>query len=352
MQQPFTVIRFQISDSVHLGSHREELDRSDNILHSDTLYSAIIQAWEVLGVEHPVLDYEGEVAPDLGFAISSLFPFFQETTESAPLYFFPVPKAGLPETDPDQYRNVKWLDAKAFEYYLKNGRINEQQARPCGDYFTDHAGFDQDGRNERNARKPVSSKKQDFMRSEVQPRAYVPRLHEADTDTVIYYIERIFFREQCGLFGLATFDNDEIKAKVLLALDHLQDAGIGTDRNVGHGQFRYATDKFEYFTELPDSDHALNLSLFCPESPEQLADMLASDHCRHDLTKRGGWMTTWPYLSYRKDSVYMFREGGIFKTKQPVAGSTVNLRPDILDALDDTTPVLRVGKSIFLPVTV
>lgn len=349
MQQQFTAIRFQISDSVHLGSHREELDRSDTILHSDTLYSAIIQAWDVLGVKHAILDYEGDVAPELGFAISSLFPFFQENGQSQPLYFFPIPKSDLQVADPQVYHLIKWLDAKEFGYYLKNGRLNEHNAKPCGDYFTDHAGFNIAMNEKYKSRNSTMDNYQDFMRSEVQPRAYVPRLHEPDTDTVIYYIERIFFREHCGLFGLATFDNDEIKAKVLLALDHLQDAGIGTDRNVGHGQFCYETDKFEYFIDLPESDHALNLSLFCPENPAQLADMLASDHCCHDLTKRGGWMTTWPYLGYRKDSVYMFREGGIFKTKEMVAGSTVNLRPAILNS---DIPVLRVGKSIFLPVTV
>lgn len=332
MQRQFTAIRLNIQHSIHLGSHREEYDSSESMLHSDSLYSAIIAAWAVLGVEHSVFDVPRNDVPrdlDLGFAITSLFPFFREKADAKPLYFFPVPKPGLNVADPRRYREVKWLSMVPFKSYLQTGQINETEGEVKGAFFTTDNRFDPK-----------------FMQSEVQPRAYVPRLHEAETDTVIFYIERLFFREHCGLFGLATFDNDDIRAKVMLALDYLQDAGIGTDRNVGHGQFEYEMGAFDHFADLPNSDHALNLSMFLPESQSQLADMLDSDACCHDITKRGGWITTWPHLSYRKDSVYMFREGGVFKTNQPIAGGTVNLRPGVLGHGD---PVLRVGRSVFLP---
>lgn len=336
MQRQFTAIRLNFHHSVHLGSHREEYDRSDSILHSDTLYSAIIAAWKALDVEHPVLEYTAKTPPDLGFAISSLFPFFRKNTDEKPVYFFPMPKSGLNVADPRPYRDVRWLSTAPFKHYLKTGEITEASGSIKGPYLTTSADVD-----------PA------FMQSDIHPRAYVPRLDEVDkdgkpvTETDIYYIERLFFKEYCGLFGLATFDNDDIRAKVMLALDYLQDAGIGTDRNVGHGQFHYETEGFTQFDDLPESDHSLNLSMFLPESKTQLGDMLASDHCRHELIKRGGWLTTWPNLTYRKNSVYMFREGGVFKMNLPLAGRTVDLRPG---ALQDRTPVLRVGRSVFLPV--
>jgi len=337
MQRQFTAIRLNINHSIHIGSHRAEYDDSDSILHSDSFYSAIIAAWAVLGVDHPVFDVPQNEIPrdlDLGFTISSLFPFFREKAKAKPLYFFPVPKPGPNASKPRCFRDVKWLSTTPFKNYLQTGQINETAGEIKDLFFTTASRLDPK-----------------FMRSEVQPRAYVPRLHEADTDTVIYYIERLFFQEHCGLFGLATFDNDDIRAKVLLALDYLQDAGIGTDRNVGHGQFSYdPLDAFDHFADLPDSDHALNLSMFLPESQRQLTDMLDSKQCCCDLSKRGGWITTDGLLSYRKDSVYMFREGGVFKTKQLTAGGTVNLRP--VSVLGHGDPVLRVGRSVFLPIKV
>lgn len=341
MQRQFTAIRLNFHHSVHLGSHREEYDRSDSILHSDTLYSAIIAAWAVLGVEHPMLDVTRNAVPrdlDLGFAFTSLFPFFRKNADAKPVYFFPMPKSGLNVADQRPYRDVHWLSTASFKQYLKTGEVTETSGNVRGAYLTTSADLD-----------PT------FMQSDIHPRAYVPRLGEVDkdekpvTDTVIFYIERLFFKEHCGLFGLATFDNDAIRTKVMLALDYLQDAGIGTDRNVGHGQFQYETGAFNQFDDLPESDHALNMSMFLPESKAQLAGMLASDHSRHELAKRGGWLTTWPHLTYRKNSVYMFREGGVFKTNRPFAGGTVDLRPAVLT---DRIPVLRVGRSVFLPVKV
>ncbi|MFN0037557.1 MAG: type III-A CRISPR-associated RAMP protein Csm4 [Saprospiraceae bacterium] len=337
MQQQFTAIRLNIHHSIHIGSHREEYERSDSILHSDSLYSAIIAAWAVLGVEHSVFDLPGNAVPrdlDLGFAITSLFPFFREKADDKPLYFFPIPMR-LKSENPRRYREVEWLSTGVFKHYLSTGQVKEAETK--GAFLSPAKGFDPDK----------------FMQREAQPRAYVPRAGEKDangqeiTETVIYYIDRLFFSEHSGLFGLATFDNDDIRAKVMLALDYLQYAGIGTDRNVGHGQFQCEVEGFDRFDDLPDSDHALNLSMFLPESKSQLADMLNSDQCCHDIVKRGGWITTDGLLSYRKDSVYMFREGGVFKTKQPVAGGTVNLRP--VAVLGHGDPVLRVGRSVFLP---
>ena len=353
MQQQFTAIRLSFHHSLHIGSHREEYDRSDSMLHSDSLYSAIIAAWKILGVEHPVLEYSRNVVPrdlDLGFTISSFFPFFRENAEAKPVYFFPLPKPGLKADKLRRYKDIKWLDLDVFKSYLQ--AETNKEANPCGNYLTTHPGFIKSKQERKkhlsNFPKPAFSDYQDFMQSEVQPRAYVPRMDDGQADTVIFYIERIFFRKHSGLFGLAVFDNEEVQVKVKIALDYLTDAGIGTDRNVGHGQFEYEMDKFEHFADLPNSEHALNLSMFLPESKEQLSQMLDSEHGCHELMKRGGWITTGDLLSYRKDAVYMFREGGVFKANaHSKMGATVNLRPAILGHGD---PVLRVGKSVFLPI--
>jgi len=342
MPQPFTVIRLEFEHSVHLGSFREETDRSENILHSDALYSAIIQAWAVLGEKHPMLSDTSEALdyPEgPGFVLSSVFPYYRKSKDSAPVYFFPIPVSGVFSDDPSinpGLKKISWMDADQLEHWLKTGAMNEKSLYIRGEYGTAKTNLEKDEHFN------------NFMVKDVHPRVYVPRMEEADQNSVPYYIERIFFKEYCGMFFLVRFENEAARAQLLRALDYLQVAGIGTDRNVGHGQFRYEISDFEHFSTLPATNFAYNLSLFCPESKEQLSEMIGHEKSRHALLKRGGWITSGDNLSIRKNSVYMFREGCILKTGAEQAGNTVNLRPAILGI---GHPIWRVGKSLFLPIS-
>jgi CRISPR-associated protein Csm4 len=342
MQRQFTVIRLEIEHSIHLGSFREDYETSESLLHSDSLYSAIIQAWRNIGVQHPLVSEEQlEIAPDPRFTISSLFPFFKSEKSAEPIYFFPVPISGWALRDEslrDKIKHVQWLDLTQFRHLLETGFLkNEDADFVKRKFYTARPDFEPD-----------------FMQAVLHPRVYVPRVGETNdsgktvSDTVIFYLERLFFREGSGLFCLSTFDDAQIKADVKVALEYLQDEGLGTDRHVGHGQFTLQEmENFGGFDGLPDSDFSLNLSLFCPENQPQLSAMLDPDHSRYALLKRGGWLTTEPDLSVRKDSVYMFREGGIFKTNVETAGKSHDLRPAVLGS---GHPVWRVGKSLFLPI--
>jgi CRISPR/Cas system CSM-associated protein Csm4 (group 5 of RAMP superfamily) len=86
---------------------------------------------------------------------------------------------------------------------------------------------------------------------------------------------------------------------------------------------------------------------------------MIDDDSRFELIRRGGWITTQPYMTYRKKSIQMFREGSVFslpKTRAVVensfkAGKTVDLRPELPEGMKQVEhPVWRVGKSIFIPV--
>lgn len=344
MQRPFTVIRLNIDHAIHLGSFREDYESSEIMLHSDALYAAIIQAWCSQGIAHPLVS-QTQLAetPDPRFVISSLFPFFRPPENAEPVYFFPIPVSGIPLKDEalrDKIKHIQWLDTEQFRNLLETGYLkHEKDDFIQGKFYTGNPGFDRN-----------------FMQKALHPRVYVPRLGETDDkenpirDTVIFYLERLFFKAGSGLFCLAQFDDDQIKAEVEAAFSYLQYEGLGTDRHVGHGQFSCnPMEAFQYFDGLPVSDYALNLSLFCPESATQLSAMLDPGRSRFTLLKRGGWITTEPDLSVRKDSIYMFREGSIFKTGQTTAGKTVDLRPAVLG---DGHPVWRVGKSLFLPLKV
>ena len=72
-----TLFRFRFTAPLHIANVRSDFDRSEKTVRSDSLYAAIIQAWSVLGIEHPILSNQNEnTIPPLGFTISSLFLYF------------------------------------------------------------------------------------------------------------------------------------------------------------------------------------------------------------------------------------------------------------------------------------
>jgi CRISPR type III-A-associated RAMP protein Csm4 len=359
MKDKLTAIKFHFTTPLHVGTVRADYDTSEKMIHSDTLYSAIIWAWSVLGMEEEI----PKLVEEANFTISSLFPFYQsEKKDSKAVYFFPKPTGTL-ITDKYQHhkkvKSIRYLDINAFkeclngEPFLYYSTTEERKGNSVSILNAETSkvgGFKlRNGILSNNDTLPNNS----FIVSEVYPRVYVPRYGE-EGDTQIYYIERLFFKEQSGLFCLAKFDNEEIKSKVIAALRFLQDEGFGTDKHVGNGLFELKCEDFEDFDNLQiESNHAVSLSLFCPESKEQIEGMLGKK-AAFDTIKRGGWITEEGYLTYRKKSVYMFTEGSIFETKDTKSkGKTVDLQPDnkYLPTENPVThSIYRVGRSLFLPI--
>ncbi len=351
-------IKFHFTAPVHIGSVRADYDSSQKRMHSDTLYAAIMQAWNILGQtglinEHP------------NFTLSSLFPFQQMTKDKdEALYFFPKPVNALQPTEYRTHKKLKkiqYLEQKVFKKYLQ---IGEKAFMDWLNTETNH--FE----NRESTEKCIKATycfdtsntfNEQFMQSKVYPRVYVPRQgerndkNEAVTDTEIYYIERLFFNGNSGLFCLAEFKDETTMKNVVGALRYLGDEGIGTDRNVGNGSFVVDCEEFNDFDDLTavNSDYRLNLSLYCPESQSVLTGMMPTNdaHIAYQLQKRSGWITDSSYLTYRKQAVYMFGEGSIFKTNVATAGKTVNLRPKNTPKTIKH-PIYRVGKSLFLPIYV
>jgi CRISPR type III-A-associated RAMP protein Csm4 len=127
--------------------------------------------------------------------------------------------------------------------------------------------------------------------------------------------------------------------------------GIGTDRNVGYGFFECSVDALSI--DLPkNANHQLSLSLFIPESKEQLEKLMNSENVAYDFVRRGGWITTYPYMTLRKNAIYGFLPGSVFSeganTAATVIGKIVDLKPEA--DLGITHHIWRNGKAIMLPI--
>ncbi len=327
----FTIYKLHFTSPLHLSDARDDYGVSLRTIASDTIYAALISC----------LAKMGEVVPDngdLGCTISSLFPFYQKDKDTDAVLFFPKPlKQTLPTSERaieerKKVKKVAWLDAQTFSRVLKGEHLFDDDVaidNIQGEYLTD---------------KKIDK---DFIVSQVFPRVMVSR--NGCEDAVPFYMDRIMFKDYSGLYFIAEGDTTLLEK----AMSLLQYEGIGTDRNVGNGYFEY--ESFSDDIEIPDNtDFAISLSSFIPDSNEQLQEMLSSDEVAYDFQRRGGWITTPPHNTLRKNVIYAFTAGSVFKIQskgvQCRGRVDIDLKPEISWDNKLVHPIWRCGRSLFLPI--
>lgn len=329
----FKTYKLHFTSPLHLGDARDDYSVSLQTMDSDTMYAALISCLAKLGKEIPENG-------DLGCTISSLFPFYQKekTTNDTAVYFFPKPlKQTLPTSEKaieerKKVKKVAWLDPSYFSKALNGEQLFDDETienLKNGVYLTNE----------------VIDK--NFITSQVSPRVVVSR--DGQEDAKPFYMDRISFNDYSGLFFIVEGDTSLLDSAIAL----LQTEGIGTDRNVGNGYFECENGEVEI--SMPDSaEYELSLSLFIPESKEQLSEMLNSTEVAYDFKRRGGWITTPPHNTYRKKFVYAFTAASVFakktnkvETKGMVA---VDLKPEKNWGEEIKHPIWRCGRAIFLPI--
>ena len=353
----FTLVKLHFTSPLHLGCGKPDLyDHSESTLHSDTIKSAIFST---------ALLFDNNLDEKFfnSFQVSSAYPFFGERM------FFPVPclpgdvlrkrfrihnesGTGSSMTAYDRGKmtgKVAYIEKDLFEQFINGETIdiyvweekkeNNKQQLIKGFLLKDSIDVD------------------DFCisKNEVQQRVYVSRMSEvlvSDQEkpkyTEPYYVDKIYFSENAGLFFLLDAEEDKIEL-IQKALELLQDFGLGTDRNIGNGQF------IVYYYELDlkvpeDADLQTNLSLFVPASEEieklkQLPDIDKSMF--YSLVERGGYISNFidkDWGTLMKNPVTMFGEGSIFPNI-PLEGETVRVTP----GKKMPHEVWRDGKAIFIP---
>lgn len=327
------ICKLHFTTPLHIGDRKnDDYGISQRTIPSDTMYAALTAS----------LAKAGEIIPadgDLGLVVSTLFPYYQRTQDASPVYFLPQPlQAQMPHLEDlgerKKVKKVKWIDANYYEKVLAGERLFDNSREDIssihGEYLT---------------RQDVPS---DFVQSQVIQRVTL-KSRIAEEDAKPYYVDYVSFKDHAGLYFIYAGSQEILERAIsLLSLE-----GIGTDRNVGNGFFEYEMSTLSL--HLPEnSDFAVSLSLLMPESKEQFDALVDSNLVAYDIERRGGWITTHPYQSLRKNAIYGFVPGSVFARRingLQTVGRIVNLRPE-LDFLDAPLhPIWRCGKSILLPIT-
>lgn len=334
----FKIYKLHFTAPLHISDQHEDLGNSQKFIQSDTLYAALMSC----------LAKKGENLPedgDLGFTVSSLFPFFQKEKNSAPVYFLPIPmqskQANLADvTKAKKVKKVQWIDSNLYSSVLSGESLFDGADSYLPyikeSYLTTY-----------ELPEDINSN-MEFVRSEVSQRVTL-KSRTGEEDAKPFYVDKILFRYQAGLYFIAEGDT----ARLEKALSLLSMEGIGTDRNVGYGFFEYTVDTISI--DLPkDANHQLSLSLFIPESKEQLVSLMNSEQVAYDFVRRGGWITTYPYMTLRKNAIYGFLPGSVFHKDEgkpaTVIGKNVDLKPETTD-VEIAHHIWRNGKTIMLPIS-
>lgn len=333
----FKIYKLYFTAPLHIGDLHEDGSSSLRTVQSDTLYAALTSCLAKTGNAIPK-------GGDLGFTVSSLFPYYQQTAEGRPIYFLPMPlQSRQPElkdvSKAKKLKKVQWVDSTLYGNIL-NGTFSLTNADTLlpyiqGIYLTkEKLPLNEDGSCE-------------FVSSEISQRVTL-KSRTGQEDARPYYVDKIVFCHHAGLFFLAEGDTTLLdKALRILSME-----GIGTDRNIGFGFFEFSTDSIAL--ELPqEAEHQMALSLLIPETEEQLKNLMESNGVAYDFIRRGGWITTYPFTTIRKCAIYGFQPGSVFKKEtgqkcKPI-GRIVNLAPEIGELSPDH-PIWRNGKSIMLPI--
>ncbi len=325
------IYKLHFTSPLHISDEKaEDYSTSLKSIDSDTFYAAITSCLAKLGQEIP----DGG---DLGFTMSNLFPFYQKDENAEAVFFFPKPlKQTLPNLKDvgfaKKIKKVQWLDLTYFSKLIKGEPLFTTETVESdienikSEYLTD---------------KEINSS---FVCSAVAPRVTVSRTGQEDAKP--FYMDRIEFKDNSGLYVIVNGDTTLLD----LAINLLRLEGIGSDRNVGNGTFDYETTEIQL--EIPkDVNHIFSLSTFIPESKEQFDKMLDGDDIAYDFKRRGGWISTPPHLTKRKNSIYAFTSGSQFVCRKNssilVKGKIVDLNPNLNDI---SHPIYRSGKAIFIPI--
>lgn len=333
------IVQLQLNTPLHIHGITESYDQSSRVIHSDMLYAAIMQAWAMLGKSEWIPKTADE---QTAFAISSLFPFTRATKSNSTCFFFPrIFKPFKPTTfvkeSAKKIKKIQWLD---FDYFFQ---LLSSEAEVKAEHLQEQY----------LCKETIET---NFMKTAVSQRYSSKGGADDDTETrpgTTYYVEQIWFKKGSGFFFLYDGDDTFFNDKLLPALRLLADEGLGTDRNLGYGKFEIKVEELpsewqQKWQQLQttDSPFRTNLSLFCP--PQNGFEQLMNG-AKYELLKREGYITTPGSNTLRKKPVYMFREGGVFRTNDSLLGKTVDLKPEKQNV---PHPVWRVGRSIFLPVKI
>ncbi|MEW6619056.1 MAG: type III-A CRISPR-associated RAMP protein Csm4 [bacterium] len=284
--EDITAYKLEFKTPLHLGQEGIGLEKTDMIIHSDTLFSALLSCWNLFYAD----DLEKEIINNPPFIISSAFPFSKDD------YFLPRPMIRITlnqEVQSKQIKKIRFISKGLFERIIIGEEVlfTEENTLQGGLFWTE-----------------TQDTSQGIFKKREVPRVSIDR--RTNTSDIFYFNELVF-TQGCGLFFLVKFLSPQIRQKFETVLNLMGDEGIGGDKHLGKGVFDVLKDEPFKLNTPSQANHFLTLSLFHPTEDEIKKGLL--NNSSYELILRRGWLHSKGAMSLKRKSIRMFLEGSVFK---------------------------------------
>lgn len=328
----FDIIKMQFLRPIHLSKGKmDTYESSEDVIHSDTLKAALYATALKLYNQNTADDFQEKIF------ISSAFPYTEEEG-----FWLPKPLSFQIDGDPNYRKNLKGIKYLKLEHFEKiiNGEIIDQEEIREG-------------------------KQPDIWKSETTQRVVLDRV---SLRGVPFYLEKKYpkgmiikksvpYHADRGLY-MIVYKKDEDFDKLPNLIQLLGDTGIGLQRSLGNGIFKFKIEEKAFSISIPSvAKNWISLSLFLPAKEDIESEEILFEHSSYQLIKRGGWIASPSdpnYASLRKKSIMMISEGSAITFKNEEDGNKIlikgrleNLRPKWNDK--SLHNIWRDGRSLFIP---
>ncbi len=294
----FWLIKLSFKRSLTLSSSLlSDDDEFKGIIHSDTLFSALVSQWMRLPecnrynnwIKVLIKKLNSETPP---FRLTSAFPYMGNT------FYLPTPR-GTSNFYQSKLKDVHFLDLNDFKTIINDE--NSLLSREFND--------------------PLN----EIMFPTFRPRVTIDRI---STVTQLYESFGFSFKYGAGLFFIVEINDSEFIKLFTVGLNLLAEEGLGGDRSVGNGHFIYKMTQIdnqarwkELLEQKPKGTY-INLSLCSPKNNEAV-------HLNSfKILNRRGWFHSYSTsVQLKRKECKMVAEGSIFT--KPINGQVVNVTPDL-----------------------
>jgi CRISPR-associated protein Csm4 len=326
MKEKTYLIKFDFQSPLHLGEPGISMERTLTYVPSDTLFSALCDAWALIygkGELEGLLQRFGQDAP---FQLSSAFPrlTIKGNNQQEDIFYLPKPlmppRLVKPGSSEENQREREIFDSalRRTKGYLNLEFFNEWIAHP---FLPPLQAYE-------------SLETASLLFDLVYNKTLLARvsLDRVSSESNLFFCQVARFgtkrfvqgRKELtatgGLFCLLRTTDETVVSRLGSCFTILGEQGIGGERSVGCGKFKADLkpgDNLIAQTEPPEKGY-ITLSLYHPSPPERelIEKGLSgspSPAIGYELVKTGGWIDS-PFITgpQRKTGCFMFREGSVF----------------------------------------
>jgi len=300
------LFKLKFNGSTHFGETGIDLENVSERINSDTLFSALINAYKEMDGLDNVSKFIALFKNNPPFIISSLYLYTRNH------FFLPKPLydnhigSNLRREFGKELKKLKWLNIDGFIKWQRS-EINAKDIEEMIEIQNIY--------------------KEAFI-TDIRPRVTIDRNTEQST---LYHSGYLYFKEEAGLYGFVSFNDNSYIGLFKELLQFLGTLGLGGERTYGCGTFEVI-----YFEKVSDSfmkilyenqNFYILLSLYHPSKAE--ISFLKDNALSYDFIRKRGWITSGRYsLPFKRKSLGFFTEGSVFKDR-PI-GALVDVTPDNL----------------------